>query len=91
MTPQDTCLASPAHNILLLLWQSNDITMPRQLTPEELKIIRQSEKEGERLARQQEGASTPSAWRRASALIVFALVFILIVGLAYLIVSSTAA
>ena len=65
--------------------------MPRQLTPEELKIIRQTEEEGERLASQQEGASTPSAWRRASTLIVFALVFILIVGLAYLIVSSTAA
>lgn len=66
--------------------------MPRQLTPEELKIIRQTEEEGERLAHdQQTDGSAPSAWRRSMSLIVFALIFILIAALAYLIVSSTAA
>ena len=66
--------------------------MPRQLTPEELKIIRQTEEEGAELARRKPAESkSASAWHRATSLIALALIFILIAGLTYLIVSATAA
>lgn len=68
--------------------------MPRQLTPEELKIIRQTEEEGARLA----GHDSPSdhmarrrhILRMVAGAAIFIAVFAAFAYIAHLIVSSTA-
>lgn len=64
--------------------------MPRQLTPEEMKIIRQTEQDGAELAeRQKTPDSKKSVFRHMlKNLLILAVVFILFVLLAYLIVSN---
>ncbi|HJE09443.1 MULTISPECIES: hypothetical protein [Rikenellaceae] len=64
--------------------------MPRQLTPEEQQIIRQTEKEGAELAeREHDGKGANSVMRRIAGILVFAAVFLLFACIAYFVVSST--
>lgn len=50
--------------------------MPRQLTPEEQQIIRQTEKEGAELAeREHDGKGANSVMRRIAGILVFAAVY----------------
>lgn len=67
--------------------------MPRQLTPEEIKIIRQAEEEGAQLYR--EGKNSPTSQTRKWAHIIkgaliFIVVFALFACIAYAVVSNTA-
>lgn len=64
--------------------------MPRQLTSEEMKIIRQTEQEGAELAEKEKktDSSNVTFRRMLKTLIVLAFVFILFVLLAYMIVRN---
>lgn len=67
--------------------------MPRQFTPEEIKIIRRTEKEGAELAQKEheDGKEMKKATvRRITGLIVLAVIFILFACIAYFVVSATA-
>lgn len=65
--------------------------MPRQLTPEENRIIRRTEKEGAELAEKEQTAGNKRgvARHQIMGLVVFALIFILLVYIGHLIVGNT--
>lgn len=67
--------------------------MPRQLTPEEMRVIRETEDAGARLAEEESRKHFQKCktgnLRRLGGSLIFVLVFVLFVLLAYLVVSST--
>ena len=65
-------------------------TMPRQLTPEEMKIIRQTEQEGAELAQKEKAPDSRKSTlkRLLKNLLILAAVFIFFVMIAYLIVKN---
>jgi len=65
-------------------------TMSRQLTPEEIGIIRRTEREGAELAAQETGRDRRhGSLRRIVGILVFAAVFIVFACIAYIVVSAT--
>ena len=79
-----------AHPLFITTFAETRTAMPRQLTPEEQQIIRQTEKEGAELAEQEhDGKGANSVMRRIAGILVFAAVFLLFACIAYFVVSST--
>lgn len=65
--------------------------MPRQLTPEELEIIRQTEREGAELAEREQGRNgAQGTLRRIEGIPLFAAVFAAFVCIACFVLSATA-
>ena len=65
--------------------------MPRQLTPEELEIIRQTEREGAELAEREQGRTgAQGTLRRIEGILLFAAVFAAFVCIACFVLSATA-
>lgn len=64
--------------------------MSRQLTPEEIGIIRRTEREGAELAAQETGRDRRhGSLRRIVGILVFAAVFIVFACIAYIVVNAT--